>query len=130
MNARSAIAGAVGTVLAGVAVFAVVAASNASEPTVSSAPPAIEAPAPASGLGADYYLRTVKSLLSDFEHTPQPDADYIAGGKSICTQIDNGATWQTFAEQIAEYGMDYDFRRQVVGAAVISFCPEHAAILR
>lgn len=88
-----------------------------------------ERPVLAAGLGPDYYLRTVKSLLADVPHTPQPDADYIQGGRDICTQIDDGATWATFAGQIDEAGLDYDLHRAAVGAAIISFCPRHADVI-
>lgn len=88
-----------------------------------------ERPVLAAGLGSDYYLRTVKSLLADVPHTVQPDADYIQGGRDICTQIDNGSTWATFAGQINEAGLDYDLHRAAVGAAIISFCPQHADVI-
>lgn len=88
-----------------------------------------ERPVVAAGLGSDYYLRTVKSLLADVPHAPQPDADYIQGGRDICSQIDAGATWATFAGQIDEAGLDYDLHRAAVGAAIISFCPQHASAI-
>lgn len=82
------------------------------------------------GLGANHYLETVRGLLSGVPHEEQADADLIQGGRDLCTEIDNGATWDTFAAQIDSIGGDRAFYRVVIRAAVLSFCIEDSDILR
>lgn len=89
----------------------------------------LEAAVPLAPLGSDYYLETIRGLLSGVPHVDQPDADLIQGGKDLCAEMDAGATWDTFALQVDDIGGDRAFYRVVVRAAVMSFCPAHITAL-
>lgn len=80
-------------------------------------------------MSQETYLQTIRALLAGKPGDSQPDADLIAGGKSICADIDNGATYATFEGQIDEYKLNRAVYRVIIRSSVLTFCPEDAAIL-
>jgi hypothetical protein len=73
------------------------------------------------------YLATIRGLLAGKDGASQSDDDLIAGGKSICSDIDAGATSATFEKQIVDYGLDRAVYRTVIRASIMTFCPEDSA---
>lgn len=73
------------------------------------------------------YIATIRGLLAGKPGSEQSDADLIAGGKSICTDIANGATSATFEKQIVDYGLDRAVYRTIIRSSIMTFCPESSA---
>jgi len=71
------------------------------------------------------YVATMRALLVGKPGQAQSDATLIDGGKSICTQIDDGATRETFEAQIAEFDLDRTVYRVIVRSSIKTFCPQH-----
>lgn len=73
------------------------------------------------------YLATIRGLLAGEPGAEQPDSDLIAGGESICSDIDNGATSATFEQQIVDYDLNRAVYRTIIRASIMTFCPEDSA---
>lgn len=76
------------------------------------------------------YIETIRALLAGQPGDAQADKDLIAGGKSICVDIDNGADYGTFEQQIAQYELNAAVYKVIIRSSVLTFCPEDAGILR
>ena len=84
---------------------------------------------------ASEYVLTIRALISSRAHAEQSDADLVQAGKSLCAEIADGATWDTFSAQIAALpgsanASDFAFYRTVIRSAVFAFCPADAGVLR
>lgn len=104
--------------------------SNADAPAITRtiAAPAEKAAAPA--MTQATYIETIRALLAGQPGDSQSDKDLIAGGKSICTDIDNGADYGTFEQQIDQYDLNAAVYRVIIRSSVLTFCPEDAGVLR
>lgn len=78
----------------------------------------------------DTYLATIRALLAGEPGDSQSDATLVEGGKSICADIEGGATAETFEEQIDVYGLNRAIYRVVIRSSVLTFCPQHSAVIR
>lgn len=78
----------------------------------------------------DTYLSTIRALLAGEPGDAQSDATLIDGGKSICSDIDAGATYDTFEDQMDEYQLNRAVYRVIIRSSVLTFCSQHAGILR
>ena len=70
------------------------------------------------------YLQTVRVLLNGTSGGSQTDAQLVADGRSICSDVAHGASASTFTAQIHQYGMDYGLERALIRAAVLAYCPK------
>ena len=80
-------------------------------------------------LDSTTYLSIVRGMLANREHFEQSDAVLIQGAKDLCAEIDAGATWQTFTDQVEQYDGDIAFYRVTIRASVLAYCPQHEGIL-
>jgi len=71
------------------------------------------------------YLATMRALLVGHPGQDQSDATLIEGGRSICAQIEDGATRQTFEAQLVEFDLDRTVYRVIIRSSIKTFCPEH-----
>lgn len=78
-------------------------------------------------LDQDTYLTAIRGLLAGKPGAAQSDADLIASGKSICVDIDAGATSATFEQQIVDYQLDRAVYRTVIRVSILTYCPEDSA---
>jgi hypothetical protein len=111
---------------------ATAAAANADAPTapvvIAHAPVAVDkGVAPAAVMDKAAYLVTIRGLLAGKPGQAQSDADLYASGKSICADIDAGATSATFEKQIKDYGLDRNVYRVIIRASILTFCPDDSA---
>lgn len=125
MNTRGAIKIAAALV-ASAALAGFVAVPSSAEPTASIREITKDA-SPA--MAQDTYLQTIRALLAGKPGDAQSDADLIAGGKSICADIDAGATYATFESQMDEYKLNRAVYRVIIRSSVLTFCPEDSGIL-
>lgn len=106
--------------------------------TTSSAAPtgAPKAPAPAAAvawvptMSQATYLATIRALLAGEPGDSQSDATLVDGGKSICADVDNGATADTFEEQMDTYDLNRAVYRVIIRSSILTFCPQHSAVIR
>jgi len=73
------------------------------------------------------YIATMRALLVGHPGQDQSDVTLIDGGRSICMQIEAGATRQTFEAQLVEFDLDRTVYRVIVRSAIKTFCPQHIA---
>lgn len=90
-------------------------------------PATVEALAIPAAMDQETYLATIRGLLAGKPGSGQSDADLVAGGKSICSDIDSGATSATFEKQIVDYGLDRAVYRTIIRSSIMTFCPEDSA---
>ena len=107
-----------------VGAFLAVAASNAQPVDTTPVAAAVEVAAPEPArISEGAFVAVMRGLLGDGPGSEQTDADLINGGRSICAEVSDGATWQTFSRQIEEVGGDFTFYRAAIRASVEAFCP-------
>lgn len=78
----------------------------------------------------DTYLATIRALLAGEPGDSQSDATLVEGGKSICADIEGGATAETFEEQIDAYGLNRAVYRVVIRSSILTFCPKYSSVIR
>lgn len=83
----------------------------------------------ASAMTQETYIQTIRALLSGQPGDAQTDTSLVDGGKSICADIDGGATYATFLDQMSEYDLNRAVYRIIIRSSVLTFCPEHSDLL-
>ena len=74
------------------------------------------------------FVATLRQIGAGTTIADQTDAYLINGGKSICTDIRNGATRVSMWKQVSAYYTPSAFQG-VLQASVVTFCPEHLSVL-
>lgn len=95
-------------------------------------------PTPGQGAGAPKSTETVLSdedlfLVSSRATAPAleavPDADLQALGQSVCGALDAGVTLAAVGVTMISSGLGATESGAVVGAAIVSMCPEHENLI-
>ena len=86
-------------------------------------------PAAEPAMTQDRYLELVRAAGAGTTIAGRTDAELIASGKSLCSDLDHGATAATFAQQVYQYGIDAWVFKRLLSAAVYAYCPNHADVL-
>lgn len=135
MQTRGIVIGAGGTLAVLGLAFGLAGGASAAPPAPGtvyvSAPIAAEkvaAPAPAVSAGEAAFLLTIRGLLAGKPGDAQSDATLIAGGKSICADIDAGATSETFKGMVKEYDLNRAVYRLILSTSITAFCPAHTGV--
>lgn len=112
----------IGRIATGVVVAAVVTLTAAS--SGSAVPPS----APVVRSTASVFGETVRHIGAGTTIADQTDAYLVRGAKSVCTDIDNGATRASFWSQVHEYYTPWLFDAWL-SISVRTYCPNHVNIL-
>ncbi len=124
MNKKSVAVGAVALAVAVAGTLTAAASTTgANTPTV-----AVES-ASARAMDQGTYLAIIRGMMATRAEHERTDAELIASGRSICADVDAGATMSTFNDQIREIDGDQVFYHVAIRSSVLTFCPQHRDIL-
>lgn len=69
----------------------------------------------------------VMAITNEYPELSGADAELIAGGYRICSDIKAGATFDDFVADALAEDIDSETYGFIIGAAVSALCPEHTA---
>ena len=75
------------------------------------------------------FLTAVRQAGAGTMVAQQTDAYLVDSAKSLCADMDRGATAKTFASQVYQYGIDAGVFRELLRASVLTYCPQHEDVL-
>ena len=119
----------VGAVALAVAVAGTLTAAASASSNAASAPTAVVESTATRAMDQETYLTIIRGMMATRAEHERTDAELIASGRSICADVDAGATMSTFNDQIREIDGDQVFYHVAIRSSVLAFCPQHRDIL-